>query len=133
MLITRRSMVTGQEHTQDLPVTREEMAKYESGALIQDAFPNLTPEQREFILSGTTEEEWKEHMEGGYDLTDVPDDVLRRELMRRHREAWRGTLIEPQPDDVPEEIEAEVTEMACENLDGLMDQLEEVLRETDWN
>jgi len=28
--------------------------------LVQDAFPSLTPVQREFIMTGTTEEEWDE-------------------------------------------------------------------------
>ena len=32
--------------------------KFERGAMIQDAFPFLNPDEREFILTGTTPEEW---------------------------------------------------------------------------
>jgi hypothetical protein len=34
------------------------MAAYNSGALIQVAFPDLTADQREFILTGITKDEW---------------------------------------------------------------------------
>lgn len=30
------------------------------GALIQDAFPTLTPDEREFLLTGMTADEWDE-------------------------------------------------------------------------
>lgn len=59
MLITRRSMFTGIEHTLDLPVTQEQLDRYARGWLIQDAFPELAPEQREFIMTGVTPEEWR--------------------------------------------------------------------------
>ena len=58
MLITRKSMVTGKTHTLDLPITDAQALAYEKGALIQDAFPHLNAEQREFIMSGITAEEW---------------------------------------------------------------------------
>jgi len=59
-------MITRKEHTLDLPITEEEIMKYEGGALIQDAFPNLAPELREFYKTGVTPEEWNE-MYGGMD------------------------------------------------------------------
>ena len=58
MEITRNSLATGKIHTIDLPITQEQIVKYNSGALVQDAFPHLTADQREFIISGTTAEEW---------------------------------------------------------------------------
>lgn len=60
MKITRASIVSGIVREVDLPITEEQLAAFESGALIQDAFPNLTPDQREFILTGITAEEWNE-------------------------------------------------------------------------
>ncbi|GGA64608.1 hypothetical protein [Pelagibacterium lentulum] len=60
MKIKRTSMLSGKERTMDLPVTDEQFAKFEAGALIQDAFPNLTDSQREFILTGSTDDEWDE-------------------------------------------------------------------------
>lgn len=35
-----------------VPATREQIAAYEAGALVQDAFPHLTADARETILSG---------------------------------------------------------------------------------
>lgn len=58
MLITRKSLISGRITTMDLPITDDQIAEFDRGALIQDAFPNLTPNQREFILSGITPEEW---------------------------------------------------------------------------
>ena len=68
MNITRTSQVSGKEHTLDLPVTPEQMAAYEAGALLQDAFPHLPAPEREFIKSGITPEEWQTSVLG------PPDD-----------------------------------------------------------
>lgn len=58
---TRRSLATGITHTVELPITQEEWDKFlKSNSLIQRAFPNLTPDQREFLISGTTPDEWDE-------------------------------------------------------------------------
>ena len=59
MKITRRSIISNQERTLDLPVTEEQCARWKRGALVQDVFPNLTPSQREFIVSGITRDEWE--------------------------------------------------------------------------
>ena len=44
----------------DLDVTEDQIADWVSGTLIQDAMPHLTPEQKEFIMTGITSEEWDE-------------------------------------------------------------------------
>ena len=58
MTITRTSVFTGEVHSIDLPVTEDQMLAYYQGALLQNAFPNLSPEEREFIKSGVTASEW---------------------------------------------------------------------------
>jgi hypothetical protein len=46
----------------DLDVTYAQLELYyEFGVLLQDAFPNLTTEEREFIKTGITPEEWDEY------------------------------------------------------------------------
>jgi hypothetical protein len=40
---------------------------YKGGALMQNAFPFLSPDEREFLISGTTPEEWAT-MFGGEDV-----------------------------------------------------------------
>lgn len=59
MLITRKSQLSGKVHTFDLPITEHQLRLYESGALLQVAFPNLPSADREFIKSGITDEEWQ--------------------------------------------------------------------------
>lgn len=39
-------------------VPYESLEKYEGGALIQDAFPMLTPDEREIILTGICADCW---------------------------------------------------------------------------
>jgi hypothetical protein len=61
MEITRVSMLTGVERTKDLDITEEQLVSYyEGGLLLQDAFPNLDPSDREFIKTGITDTEWDE-------------------------------------------------------------------------
>jgi hypothetical protein len=56
------SMFTGKRNVMELPITQEEFQAgceaRQKGALIQHAFPTLTPALREFLLSGSTPEEW---------------------------------------------------------------------------
>ena len=65
MKITRRSPFTKILNTMDLPVTAEQYARWERGALAQDVFPHLTPSQREFIISGCTDEDWEYYWGSG--------------------------------------------------------------------
>ena len=60
MQITRTSPFSGITKSIEIPCTEEQMAAYKDGALIQIAFPDLTADQREFILTGITKEEWDE-------------------------------------------------------------------------
>ena len=60
MMITRVSMISGKEHIMDLDVTPEQFDEWQQGKLIQYAMPNLTPSEREFIMTGITPDEWKE-------------------------------------------------------------------------
>ena len=57
--VTVRSSFTGIEHTQQIPMTREGYDLFMSGrAFIQHALPDATSDQREFLLTGATTEEW---------------------------------------------------------------------------
>ena len=58
MLIERTSMVTGITRSMELPITKEQWAAFQNGALVQNAFPHLSPDEREFIITGITKEEW---------------------------------------------------------------------------
>lgn len=58
MQITKVSMFTGKTHMLDIPVTEEQIKAWKAGAMIQDAMPNLTADEREFIMTGVTAQEW---------------------------------------------------------------------------
>lgn len=60
--ITRRSMVSGRLQTMNMAgVTADQIAAFVSGTdrrLVQDAFPHLSNSEREFLITGITQEEW---------------------------------------------------------------------------
>ena len=60
MKLTRTSPLSGKKNTLDIDVTRGQITDWEKGSLIQDAMPNLTPDEMEFIKTGITSEEWNE-------------------------------------------------------------------------
>jgi len=62
MLIKKRSMFTGKLNEMDLNITQEQIDNYNSGALVQEAFSNLNADEREFLISGATPEEWERFM-----------------------------------------------------------------------
>ena len=55
MEITRTNIMTGNVTTREIPVTQEQLDDWESGTLIQHAMPNLSADDREFILTGITD------------------------------------------------------------------------------
>jgi hypothetical protein len=66
MDITRTSPITGKVCTMDLPITQEQLDRYYvAGELLQNAFPNLTAGEREFVKTGITDEEWSTLFGGG--------------------------------------------------------------------
>jgi len=66
MIITKTSTLSGIERTMDLPITEEQLKNWEDGMFIQKAMPNLTSDQREFLITGIVKEEWEE-LFAGYD------------------------------------------------------------------
>ena len=60
MELYRTSMFSGVEHQMDLPITAAQLQRWEEGELIQNVFPDLTRGQREFIMTGMTEDEWQD-------------------------------------------------------------------------
>jgi len=59
MKIKRTSQVTGITRTRDIDVTKEQLVRWEAGALIQDVMGHLSAADREFIITGITDDEWQ--------------------------------------------------------------------------
>ena len=61
MLIKKVSLLSGKVNQMDLPITQDQIDMWEGmNWTIQKAFPQLNPDQREFLLSGSTPQEWDE-------------------------------------------------------------------------
>ena len=60
MKITRTSTFSGVERTIDLPITQEQLTAWTAGTLIQEAMPQLSADEREFVMTGVTAPEWAE-------------------------------------------------------------------------
>lgn len=59
MYIKRKSVITGIERTRSIPVNPDDYIAWQAGlGSVQDLMPYLTDNDREFILSGITSEEW---------------------------------------------------------------------------
>lgn len=96
MNITRTSIVSGKTNTMDLNVTQEQIDKFNRGVHVQTAFPNLSASEREFILSGITDQEWDEmfcqysifHAKNPSPLGEVPKEI-----------DYVGTVIAKSPEE----------------------------------
>jgi hypothetical protein len=64
MLIRRTSQISKIEHVMDLDITFGQLERienrYETKELIQDIVPNLSKEEREFLMTGITPKEWNQ-------------------------------------------------------------------------
>lgn len=62
----RTSPLSGKENSMILEVDPAQLDAYDNGEVhIQTAFPHLTPDEREFIMTGITADEWADIFEGG--------------------------------------------------------------------
>jgi hypothetical protein len=68
--------MTGATVQRDVPCTPEQLSRWECGVVIQDAMPDVSPEDREFVLSGMTPEVWAQTVgvEQDEELEVLPDD-----------------------------------------------------------
>lgn len=58
MIIVRKSPVTGKVNQLNIDITFEQYDSWANGELIQDAMPDITEDEREFIISGCTPEDF---------------------------------------------------------------------------
>ena len=61
MMIEKESPFSGNKNVMDIDVTEEQIASWQGGELIQEAMPNLSADEREFLMTGITAEEWENH------------------------------------------------------------------------
>ena len=70
--VTRKSILSGKTNTMTLDITQESLDIYDTigGMLVQNVFPNLNKEEREFLISGITPDEWNNT------FGDDEDDII---------------------------------------------------------
>ena len=64
MNITKKSMITGISHTLDIDVDPDTYMKWvlSMDGMIQNVFPHLNPDDREFLMTGITSDEWDKYV-----------------------------------------------------------------------
>ena len=69
MKVTRVSEYSGKTHTMEMEVTPDQLRELQYGnQLIQNLLPHLTSDEREFLMTGITADEW-------FDMFDTSDEV----------------------------------------------------------
>lgn len=74
MIVIRTSILSGITRTKELDITDEQYNAWKCGALIQNVMPHLSDDEREFLISGATAEEWEAFNEEA-DYGDYDDEV----------------------------------------------------------
>ena len=75
MLVTKRSSLSGNTNSREINVTQAQLDDWASGTFIQVAMSNLSPDDREFLMTGITPEEWDKHFnKEEYDINDIVCD-----------------------------------------------------------
>lgn len=60
MIISRKSPFTGNTYQWDIDISQKQLNNYNSGMYLHIVAPQLTLDEREFIITGITPTEWKE-------------------------------------------------------------------------
>ena len=58
MLIKKKSGLTGNTSVREIAVTASQISRWQGGELIQRVMPELSNDDREFLMTGITPEEW---------------------------------------------------------------------------
>lgn len=74
MKITKTSTLSGKTRTREIDCTQEQINAWIGGELIQRAMPHLSDDDREFIMTGITQEEWDEEFGDDEDDFDEFND-----------------------------------------------------------
>jgi hypothetical protein len=60
MLVTKQSPSSGKMNSMELPITEAQLKAHQNGELVQNVFPTLSREEREFLVSGISPKEWND-------------------------------------------------------------------------
>ena len=74
MKITKTSILSNKTNTLDIQVSQDQITSWQNGELIQNAMPGLSADDREFLMTGITPDEWEDNFEGR--LNEYPNSLI---------------------------------------------------------
>lgn len=96
--VTRVSPITGRSLTRMMDITQDQWFLWQHGELIQRAMPHLSDNDREWLMSGCTPEDWEEMFSGEEDVYEEadedasvstgPDEETEKEIEDWLKERW---------------------------------------------
>ena len=60
MLITKFSPHSMRDNTREIDVSQSQLDAWKAGELIQNVMPHLSADDREFLMTGLTPQDWEE-------------------------------------------------------------------------
>jgi len=63
MKITKTSILSNKTNTLDIQVSQDQITSWQNGEPIQNAMPELSSDDREFLMTGITPDEWEDNFE----------------------------------------------------------------------
>lgn len=101
MIITRKHPFTGQTFSKNLPITEEELDRWNKGELIQNVWPHLSADDREYILTGICD--WDSYIPE-YIGEHLDDDSKIKSALENPEDKIADSLdllVSPDPEGVP--------------------------------
>ena len=65
MIVRRANIFTGRVRELEVDATLDQIEAWQNGGLIQNVMPQLSIDEREFLISGMLPEEWDAYIEEG--------------------------------------------------------------------
>jgi hypothetical protein len=75
MKITKKCPFTQAVNTLDLNITQDQVDAWHAGGYIQEIMPHLSPDEREFLISGAAPGEWEKQFSHDGEEEDQDEDV----------------------------------------------------------
>jgi hypothetical protein len=60
MLITKFSPHSMRDNSREIDVSQSQLDRWKAGELIQNVMPHLSADDREFLMTGLTPQDWEE-------------------------------------------------------------------------
>ena len=80
MLVIRQNPINGDVNCRDLDITQEQVDAYDAGAMLQNAFSNLSADDREFYKTGI--DNWDEMFAEAEQMAKYNKEAIDKEIKK---------------------------------------------------